>query len=652
MPDLMGPHAAIRSQLNLPVPMRDGVTLYADLYRPDDAPGPFPVLLQRTPYDKSQGRAGALDALRAASHGYAVVIQDTRGRYASEGDFYPFLNETDDGYDTIQWCAAQPWASGKVGMFGRSYVGATQWLAAIANPPALAAIAPGITASDYYEGWTYQGGALAWGFALSWTMRQLTMANLDAIGRRHPLPDGIRQTLLDAFNRLDDTFRQQPIVDLPHLQPPLAGYLYDWIRHSANDDYWRRWRIEEHYPHITTPALHLGGWHDIFLLGTLRNYIGMTAQAADAAARRAQRLIVGPWHHGPFGETSGDYFFGLAAAGAAIDTEAIQLRWFDRWLKDQPNAAAADPPVRIFIMGINQWRDETEWPLARARYADYYLHSAGHANTAAGDGILSPDAPADTEPPDVFLYDPRNPVPTRGGALCCGPTFVPGGAYDQQDIETRPDVLCYTTPPLPADLEVTGPLTVTIYAATTAADTDFTAKLVDVAPCGNTPCGNAPGGNVPGTDAPGGNTPDGNAPGTDAPGGNTPGADTPGADAPGGNTPGAVYNNNNAPCGNARSLTDGIIRARYRSGTDAPRPITPGEVTEYTIDLVATSNVFLAGHRIRLEISSSNFPRFDRNFNTAADPWAAAESVPALQTIHHSPRHPSRIRLPIIPSSD
>ena len=584
MPDLMGPYTAIRSEFGVPVVMRDGVTLYADVYRPD-TDAPVPVLLQRTPYDKSQGRTGSLDVMRAASHGYAVVVQDTRGRYASEGEFYPFLDESNDGYDTVQWCAAQPWSIGRTGMFGRSYVGATQWLCAIANPPALTAIAPGITASDYYEGWTYQGGALAWGFALSWTMRQLTMANLGAISSRHDLPDGTREALLDAFNQLDCTMRHQPIVELPHLKEPLAGYFYDWIRHSSSDDYWRRWRISDHYARVTTPALHMGGWHDIFLLGTLRNFAGMRQQAADAAARNGQRLIVGPWHHGPFGETSGDYFFGLAASGAAIDTDGAQLRWFDYWLKGKPNGADADPPVRIFVMGANRWRDEQEWPLARTQYTDYYLHSNGRANTAAGDGSLSTDAPDDDETADVFLYNPQDPVPTRGGPLCCGPSFVPGGAYDQQGLESRSDVLCYTTPPLAGDVEVTGPVTLTLYASTSAADTDFTAKLVDV-----------------------------------------------------------------EPCGAARNLTDGIIRARYRDGTDQSRPVTPGAVHEYSIDLVATSNVFRAGHRIRLEVSSSNFPRFDRNFNTGDDPWAARESVPAVQTIHHNRQHPSRLRLPVIPN--
>ncbi|CAI7999494.1 Cocaine esterase [Geodia barretti] len=394
--ELMGliPRSAANSAC--PVRMRDGVTLYADVYRPDVA-DPLPVLLQRTPYDKFQGVGGGLDVLRAASHGYAVVIQDTRGRYASEGEFYPFLDEPNDGYDTVAWAAR-----------------------------------------------------LAWGFALSWTMRQLTMANMGAISSRHDVPDGTREGLLAAFNELDCAFRHQPIVEMPHLKEPLAGYFYDWIRHSSSDEYWKRWRIEDHYPHITTPALHMGGWHDIFLLGTLRNFVGMRKQAENATTRDGQRLIVGPWHHGPFGETSGEFFFGLGAAGGAIDTDGVQLRWFDHWLKGEENGANSDAPVRIFVMGANEWRSEQEWPLARTQYTDYYLHSEGKANTASGDGGLSVDAPED-EAADVFLYDPRNPAPTRGGALCCGASFVPGGAYDQQDIEARNDVLCYTTPPLSSD---------------------------------------------------------------------------------------------------------------------------------------------------------------------------------------------------------
>ena len=582
--ELMGPYTKISSEFGVPVRMRDGVTLYADVYRPEGDEA-FPVLLQRTPYDKFQGVGGGLDVLRAVSHGYAVVVQDTRGRYASEGEFYPFLDEPNDGYDTVAWCAEQPWSTGKVGMFGRSYVGATQWLCAITNPPALTCIAPGITASDYYEGWTYQGGALAWGFALSWTMRQLTMANLGAISRRHDVPDGTREGLLAAFNELDCTFKHQPIVDLPHLKEPLAGYFYDWIKHSSSDDYWKRWRIEDHYPHITTPALHIGGWHDIFLLGTLRNFVGMRQQArgrrgpgrttvdrgpvASWPVRRNLRRLLLRAGRGRAGHRHRRHPFAVVRPLAEGRRKRGQRRRAGAHLRHgrQPMAQRA---------GMAAGADGVHRLLPAQRRQGQ--HVVGRRRPLV-------DAPGD-EAADVFLYDPRDPAPTRGGPLCCGPSFVPGGSYDQQFIENRSDVLCYTTPPLAEDLEVTGPLTVTLFAATTGADTDFTAKLVDV-----------------------------------------------------------------EPCGAARALVDGIMRGRYRKGTDTAVPITPGAVEEYTIDLVATSNVFKAGHRVRLEISSSNFPRFDRNFNTGGDPWATTECVPAVQTIMHNEQYPSRLRLPVIPAS-
>ena len=584
MPDFMGPYKSIKTETDVPAVMSDGVTLYADIYRPD-ANGQFPVLLQRTPYNKAlpASRGASLDAIRAASHGYSVVIQDTRGRFASEGEFYAFLDEPQDGYDTVEWCAAQPWCTGKVGMYGRSYVGATQWLTAITQPPSLAAIVPGITASDYYEGWTYQGGALAWGFILSWTLGRLALANLGAISRNQVIPDGAREALIQAVDHMDDSFLSLPLKDYPDLKGPLAPYFYDWITHSRSDDYWKRWRIEDFWPRINVPALNVGGWHDIFLKGTCRNYVGMTRGGATPEARSGQRLLVGPWHHGPFGDVSGEFYFGLGAA--TVDVDALHLRWFDHWLKGEDNGVREEPPVRIFVMGANQWREEQEWPLARARYLDYYLHSGGKANTDLLNGTLSTGSPG-SEPADNYLYDPRDPTPTRGGALCCGQAFVAGGAYDQKDIEARPDVLVYSTPPLEEDVEVTGPVSLTLYAASSAVDTDFSAKLVDVAPCG---------------------------------------------------------------C--ARNLTDSIIRARYRESTDTAALIEPGQVYEYNIDLVATSNVFLKGHRIRLEVSSSNFPRFDRNPNTGREPWEETEPIPAVQQVYHTSEYLSRLTLPVIPAS-
>ena len=580
MPDSV----SLRVETNLPVKMRDGVVLYADLYRPD-SPGPFPVALQRTPYDK--GAAGSmtnLDPMKAARNGYAVVIQDTRGRYTSEGEFYAFRDEINDGYDTVEWAAAQPWSTGKVGMYGASYVGATQWLAAVARPPHLAAIVPNVTASNYHEGWAYQGGAFELGFNVSWTLLQLTLANFGALSSAKSVPTEKRRDLIDAVNDMEVSFRHLPTKDLPQLQGGLADYYYDWLAHPEFDDYWKNLCIEENHPRLGVPACNIGGWYDIFLGGTIRNFLGMRANGGSDDAKRGQKLLIGPWQHGSRGgSVVGDHYFGIAADAMAADLDGVHFRWFDYWLKGINNGILDEPPVRVFVMGDNVWREEQEWPLARAQNTSYYLHSQGKANSSSGDGSLSPEAPGE-EPTDVYLYNPADPVPTRGGGLCCNPYFAANGAFDQQDIEARPDVLVYSTPPLERDLEVTGPVTVTLWAATSQTDTDFTAKLVDVCEDG---------------------------------------------------------------C--ARNLTDGIIRARYRDSSSNASFVEPGRVYHYTIDLWATSNVFQRGHRIRVEISSSNFPRFDRNTNTGNVIAGDAEFKPALQTVMHDAQHPSHITLPVVP---
>lgn len=575
---------SVKVETNLPAAMRDGVTLFADVYRPD-GPGPFPTILQRTPYDKSSPLAAQmLDPIKAAKAGFALVIQDTRGRYTSGGRFYCFADDINDGYDSIEWAAAQPWSNGKVGMCGASYVGATQWLAAIARPPHLAAIAPNVTASNYHNGWTYQGGAFELGFNISWTLNQLTLANFSAHAAAMDLPAGRRGELLQAVDEMDAAFRHRPLQDFPHLQDGLADYFYDWLAHPTFDDYWKRLCIEDQHSQVAVPALNIGGWYDIFLGGTIRNYLGMRQAGGTEAARQGQRLLIGPWQHSSRGGSmAGQHYFGVAADAAALGLDEIHLRWFAHWLNGENTGLEDEPPVKLFVMGDNVWRDEQEWPLARAREIRYYLHSGGGANTRRGDGALSPEAPGD-EPPDAFLYNPANPAPTQGGALCCNPYFAASGAFDQGEIEDRPDVLVYSTPPLPRATEVTGPISVTLWAASSAPDTDFTAKLVDVCEDG---------------------------------------------------------------C--ARNLTDGIIRARYRDSMSAPTLLEPGRPYRYSIDLWATSNVFAAGHRIRLEISSSNFPRFDRNGNTGGDLAAETQLQPALQTILHDAAHPSCVTLPIVP---
>ena len=574
---------AVKVETNVPATMRDGTTLYSDIYRPE-GPGPFPVILERTPYDKTSPLTmQMLDPLAGAKRGYAVVLQDTRGRYESEGDFYCFRDDIADGYDSVEWAASLPWCSGKVGMVGTSYVGATQWLTALARPPHLAAIVPNVTASNYHEGWTYQGGAFELGFNLSWTILPLVLANIKNISSTKSVSGDQERALAKAVDEMEASFREFPIKDFPHFKGGLADYYYDWIDHPDYDDYWKGVCIEENHSQITVPALNIGGWYDIFLGGTIRNFLGMREKGATDEARRGQKLLIGPWQHTSRGTSvAGAHYFGLAADALAIDLDNIHFRWYDYWLKGIDNGVLDEAPVRIFVMGDNVWRDEQEWPLARAKPTEYYLHSQGKANTLNGNGSLSVTPPGE-EPPDLFLYNPSDPVPTRGGALCCNAYFAAGGSFEQGQIEAREDVLVYSTPPLQREVEVTGPVTVTLWAATSAVDTDFTAKLVDVCEDG---------------------------------------------------------------C--ARNLTDGIIRARYRDSMSTASLLEPGRVYRYTIDLWATSNVFKAGHRIRVEISSSNFPRFDRNTNTGNLISQDTELKPALQTVLHNSEHPSHITLPIV----
>lgn len=566
---------------DVPVAMRDGTVLYADVYRPS-GPGRYPTMLQRTPYDKGTNVAIAL-ILRAVSTGYAVVLQDVRGRFTSEGEFYAFVNERLDGFDTLEWLVAQPWCDGNVGMFGQSYVGLTQWQAAMSGHPALKAIIPTVTAADYHAGWAYQGGAFELSFNLSWTMTNLATNTVMRDTKIHPAAEATFQRLLDGVDDLTTEFNRLPLTGHPILAQ-YAPYYDDWVNHPTYDDYWAKLDVSVKHDALNVAALNIGGWYDIFLKGTIDNFTGMRANAP-AAVRDRQQLLLAAWNHSGIsrGNPIGTHDFGMRATGAIIDSDGIQLRWFDRWLRDFDNGVDDEPPVRLFVMGTNAWRREQEWPLARTDWQEWFVHSGGRANSLRGDGVLSRDSPAG-EPPDSYVYNPRNPVPSMGGGLCCNPIFSQGGAYDQRCVEEREDVLVYSTPPLAQPIEVSGPVKLVLYASSSATDTDWTAKLVDV-----------------------------------------------------------------GPCGYARNLTDGILRARYRDSMKDGTPITPDEVVAYEVDLWSTSNTFLAGHRIRLEVSSSNFPRFDRNPNTGEQPGRSDEMVSALQTVFHTAEHPTHLVLPVIP---
>ena len=564
--------------------MRDGKVLRANIYRPD-VPERLSVLLQRTPYGKDGSDVSF--CMLSAARGYAVVVQDTRGRWASEGTHFPFRDEFDDGYDTVEWAGGQPWANGKVGMWGGSYVGYTQWAAAATQPPSLVAIFPEVTFTDVYEDCFVPGGALALGALVSWGLG----SGVSMAIQRMPVPleqkGALNEELADALDAMakGGIFRTLPLTQMPLLsREDITGRPFvEIMSHREHDEFWARMNIRPRLSEIGVPAYHLGGWYDIFAKATLSDYADMRQHAASDRARRGQKVIMGPWLHGPLTGLVGEVDFGVRAADMFVLSYELRWRWFDYWLKGIENGILDEPPVRIFVMGRNVWRNESEWPLARTVYAPCYLHSLGQANSLRGDGILSFEKPA-VEPQDRYTYDPKNPVPTRGGGLCCWSAAIPAGAYDQRKVEERQDVLVYTSEPLEEDLEITGPVQVVLYAATNAVDTDFAAKLVDV-----------------------------------------------------------------SVCGYARNVCAGIVRARYRLGTQKPHLLTPGEIVEYTIDLGASSNVFLAGHRLRLEISSSNFPHYDRNPNTGRVPSSEEELVAAAQTIHHDAEHPSHLVLPIIP---
>ncbi len=568
---------------NIEVPMRDGTILRADLYRPDSQEK-LPVLLNRTPYNKAMPMVFAmtLDAMRAAEAGYNVMVQDCRGRFASDGVFDCFTIEARDGYDTIEWAARQPWSNGKVGTYGASYMGATQWLAATESPPSLKAMVPSITASDYHDGWTYQGGAFSLFFNVSWTMAALAPPSLLRDRAKSPELGAELGRTLGAIDTMLEAMKHMPLREFPMFRMG-APYFFDWLAHPSYDDYWRRICIEEHHPKINVPALNIGGWYDVFQGGTVRNFLGMRSRGGSESARAGQLLIVGPWSHAvPFQNLVGGVDFGYQTSAISADIDGLQLRFFDRHLKGIGDSDLA--PVRIFVMGINRWREEKEWPIPGTEFRRYYLHSRGRANSMYGDGALSTQPPG-AESPDHFLYNPNDPAPTVGGPLCCYAGALQGGAFDQSPVEHRADVLVYSTEPLAEDIEVTGPIVVTLFAASSALDTDFTAKLVDV-----------------------------------------------------------------GPCGMARNLTDGIIRARFRESQSEQKLLSPGKVTQFTIDLWNTANVFKAGHRIRLEISSSNFPRFDRNPNTGNELFTDSEMRPAMQTVMHDRAYPSHITLPIVPA--
>ena len=543
--------------------MRDGTVLRADVYRPD-APGTYPVLLQRTPYSKD-GENCVEQGHRLAERGYVVVQQDVRGRYRSDGEFQPGFfsadhRDAEDGYDTVEWAAALPWSTGKVGTFGGSYCGWTQWELAHTRPPHLAAMIPSAIAANLLD--REMSGVLRLGRVLWWSVNTL------APDVRRRLGDESGPTTTDEAERLYlERDRNKWLWHLPLAEIPDEAL-------SGVGRHWRRWLADhasdhfgflERHREVAVPALTTTGWYDQ-QIGAIRNFTGMRANGMTEEAKSGQRLIVGPWSHTTDFSSSqvGELDFGPETVR---DFYQMADDWFGHWLKGESTGVEEWPPVQLFVMGANRWRAEEDWPLARAEYTDYYLH---------GGGGLSPSAPPDG-PPDSYDYDPRDPVMTL---------YSPPGQQEPQDqraLDGRRDILVYETDPVEEPIEVTGPVTVHLWAASSARDTDFVVKLMDV-----------------------------------------------------------------WPDGFVQELCYGIVRARYRESFASPSLIEPGRTYEYTIQVNPTSNLFRRGHRIRLDVSSSDFPNFDRNHNTGGDDYSESTLVTARQTIYHDRERPSRVVLPVI----
>ncbi len=546
--------ATIKIEFNRRVRMRDDIELSADIYRPESK-GRFPVILSRTPYTKT-GASTLRIARYFAANGYVFIAMDVRGRGDSDGRFVPYVNDGKDGYDAIEWAAKQDWSTGKIGTIGGSYNGAIQWLTAVEQPPNLVAMIPMVTPSDPFVEWPTGlplPASIGWFHFTAGRVSQ----NMEAVDWKKLYWHLPMVTMDEAMGRPNPLWKEE-------------------IEHSKLDSWWEPHRYQNKFDRVRVPVLGISGWYDDEQIGTPLNFIGMTTKG-DGTVRRRQKLLMGPWPHAVNSGTKlGAVDFGPTAV---IDLNGYWLRWFDYWLKGIDNGIMKEPPVRIFIMGENVWRDEDEWPMARTRWTKYFLHSNGKANTLSGDGTLSTSEPAD-EPHDSYSYDPADPVP-----FITDPTFSQiGGPDDYREVEQRKDVLVYTGEELTEDVEVCGPIRVKLYASSSARDTDFMAKLIDV-----------------------------------------------------------------WPTGFAQRLTDGMVRARFREGMDKPSLIEPGRVYEYDLDLWNTCQSYRKGHRIRLEVSSSAFPKYDRNLNTGEALGKTTQMKIAEQKVFHSRQHPSHVVLPIVP---
>ncbi len=571
---------SIRIDRNVTIEVRDGTRLRADIYRPNDRQK-HPAIFIRTPYNKlrAAGSGGYLDVLSAVDAGFVVVIQDVRGRFASEGEFRRrdlSTVEGMDGYDSVEWIASQPWCDGSVGTSGGSYLAQLQWQTAMENPPHLKAMAPMLSGASTKQDQTMLAGTLNLYRLASWVPQQ-GMDVLNKMEKQGKDVSRMRNILSNALANPEETYSFLPLRDSPLAEfEGMGENMWKEALERANQqnpepyaDYWL-------YEEVAVPCYHMDGWYDHHLWATFHNFTSMQEKGGSQRARIGQHILIGPWLHGQPESVVGEINFGTSASGPAVLSN-YTLAFFNKYLRGMDIEL---PVIRYFIMGRNAWQNSDMWPPPYTRRQRLFLHSRGHANTSGGDGLLSRHDPQ-SEPPDVFIYNPHLPVPTTGGRLV-NQTGMVGGPIDQSHIERREDILCYKTEELKEDTEVTGPLDLHLFASTSTKDTDFTAKLVDCYPDGR------------------------------------------------------VFN-----------IAEGIIRARFRKSVFKPEFVNPGETYEYTINMGSTSNVFKKGHRIGIDVSSSNFPASDRNMNTGNLLGEDTDGIPATQSIFHQSDCASYIDLPV-----
>lgn len=581
----------VRLEPTVMVAMRDGVRLATDLYFPVDAAGPLPVIQIRTPYNKMPMRNPGSAAQYFASHGFAVAVQDMRGRYQSEGEYFVSRDDRRDGYDLVSWLAEQPWSNGRVGTYGCSYLGENQMqLAATRNPAHRAALPQAAGGSYRYFGVVF-GGVTELVASFGW---------FRGYGSKvfYGPPDGTpREVLLEVeemFNPapvppevdFQAAWRTLPLIDMLRENDSPPTDFEDFVSHEPGDPWWDHIGYVQPDDRFDVPALHVNSWYDLGVSETLKLFSLLSENAESDRGRDNQYAIISPTDHCASEFVTSKTIVGQRDMGdPRLRYWEIYLDWFEHWLEDEDNDVLEMPKLQYYLMGANEWRGAESWPVPGTAFTPLYLHSEGSANTRGGDGVLSFDAPDAAQPSDEFTYDPDDPVPTVGGPICCtGTADAPAGGFDQSAVEDRDDVLVYTTEALSEGVEVTGPIELVLYVSSSARDTDFVAKLVD------------------------------------------------------------VY-----PDGQAFNVQEGILRARYREGYDQKLWMEENGVYELRIDLQATANYFGEGHRIRLEVTSSSFPRWERNLNTGGNNYDESEWVVAENTVHHSSEYPSHIVLPIIP---